>query len=183
MTGRTSDESDGALFLRMGLDPMNADELAGPFPPLPVRWWRTASTSRPSGFQRVHPPGRPAHRRNPRRRSRQSGPGAPLAIDLLRSVLEGLDLLFAGAEILHWRDRVRAALDQPGAAETADAYLRLSGGSASERSTTLTISLFNGHPVTEAQEPWINELLNTSSRSACWPPGPSRMAEPRHGCP
>lgn len=89
------------------------------------------------------------------------GPGAPLAVDLLRTVLEGLELLLAGVGIAGWRDAMRTVLDQPGAAETADAYLRLSAGSASGTFHDLTISLYNGHRVTEDQEPWVNELLAT----------------------
>ena len=43
----------------------------------------------------------------------------------------------------------------------AKAYLAMSDGSSAGTFHDLIISLFNGHPVTERQEPWINELLST----------------------
>ncbi len=161
VAGHITAETDGALFLRMGPEPMNADELADRFPPLPTNlithrksqpaeWFPNGSYTLTAG-----PPSQPAEEIPP------VTAGAPLAIDLLRSVLEGLNQLFAEAEIVHWRDRVRAALDAPDAASTADAYLSLSGGSAAGTFHDLIISLFNRHAVTERQEPWINELLTT----------------------
>jgi len=161
MGGHITAEIDGALFVRMGTEPMNADQLAERFPPLPTNlvahrinqppeWFPQGSYTLTSG-----PPSQPAEEIPP------IGAEAPLAIDLLRSVLAGLELIFSGVGILPWRDRMRAALDEPDAAATADAYLRLSAGSASGTFHDLTISLFNRHSVTEDQEPWINELLTT----------------------
>jgi hypothetical protein len=86
---------------------------------------------------------------------------APPAIDLLRSVLEGLDHLFAKAQIPGWRDRVRAALDAADAATVAGAYLNISQGSAPGTFHDLIISRLNRHALTERQEPWVNELLTT----------------------
>jgi len=86
---------------------------------------------------------------------------APPAIDLLRSVLEGLENLFGEAQIPYWRERVRAALKAPDAATTAGVYLHISQGSAPGTFHDLIISRLNRHAVSERQEPWVNQLLTT----------------------
>ncbi len=154
-------ETDGAIFLRMGSEPLNADELADRFPPLPTslvahRINQPASwVPRGSYTLTAGPPSQPAAEIPP------IGAEEPLAIDLLRSVLEGLELLFGQAGIVGWRDRVRSVREQPDAGSTAKAYSAMAGGSAAGTFHDLIISLFNGHQVTERQEPWINEMLST----------------------
>jgi hypothetical protein len=83
-----------------------------------------------------------------------------LAAPLLRCVLEGLDALFAKTKIVSWRKevlRVAAAGD----ATIAAAYQDIARGSAPGTFHDLIISVRNGHGVTEAQEPFVNELLAT----------------------
>ena len=161
VTSHITAEEDGAFFLRMGTEPMNADELANRFPPLPTNLVAhrinqpAAWVPRGSYTLTAGPPSQPAAEIPPIRAEE------PLAADLLRSVLEGLELLFSEAGIVGWRDRVRSVGEQPDAGSIAKAYLAMSEGSAAGTFHDLIISLFNGHPVTERQEPWINELLST----------------------
>lgn len=84
----------------------------------------------------------------------------PRAADLLRSSLVGLDALFGRVAIDFWQEQTRLmALSDPEA--MAAGYRRLSAGSASGTFHDLTISKFNRHPISEQQEPWVNELLTT----------------------
>ena len=97
VAGNITSETDGALFMRMGTDPTTADQLADRFPPLPTNlvahrinqpaeWFPKGSFTLSSG-----PPSQPAEEMPP------IGSGDPPGIDLLRSVLEGLELLVSQA--------------------------------------------------------------------------------------
>jgi hypothetical protein len=85
----------------------------------------------------------------------------PSAIAVLRSTLAGLDELFHRTSITHWRDSVRevAAVERPSA--KARAYRSMSAGSASGTFHDLIISVYNNHPITARQEPFVNNLLST----------------------
>jgi hypothetical protein len=86
---------------------------------------------------------------------------APLAVDLLRSCLVGVDELFGKLAMPSWREQARSILDLDDAVRMAAAYRLMSQGSAPGTFHDLTISDFNRHPVSEQQEPWVNELLTT----------------------
>jgi hypothetical protein len=85
----------------------------------------------------------------------------PHAADLLRSVLDGLDELFARTGIGFWGEQVRkvAAFESP--TMMARAYTSMTQGSAPGTFHDLIISVRNHHPITPAQEPFVNELLTT----------------------
>ncbi|HTE65767.1 MAG TPA: hypothetical protein VK736_05870, partial [Candidatus Binatia bacterium] len=85
----------------------------------------------------------------------------PQAADLLHSSLVGMDALFGRVEIYGWQDRVRPVMELGDPDDMAAAYRRMSAGSASGTFHDLTISKFNRHPISEQQEPWVNELLAT----------------------
>jgi hypothetical protein len=85
----------------------------------------------------------------------------PLARVALTSVLEGLVQLFSRVGVSHWRDFARTALEADDPRGAARIYLQFSQGSAPGTFHDYSISAFNRHPVTERQEPWINELLTT----------------------
>lgn len=82
------------------------------------------------------------------------------AAPLLRHVLEGLDALFTETRIGYWQEQVRrlAAAED---ATIAAGYQHMAQGSAPGTFHDLIISVRNGHRVTEAQEPFVNELLET----------------------
>jgi hypothetical protein len=84
-----------------------------------------------------------------------------LAIDVLRSCLVGVDELFGKLAMPSWREQTRSILGLDDAVRMADAYKLMSRGGAPGTFHDLTISNFNRHPVTEQQEPWVNELLTT----------------------
>lgn len=80
---------------------------------------------------------------------------------ILRSCLVGLDELFGRVKIAGWQGDVRRVLASADPRAMGTAYERMSGGSASGTFHDLIISELNRHPVSERQEPWINELLTT----------------------
>jgi hypothetical protein len=84
-----------------------------------------------------------------------------LAIDVLRSCLVGVDDLFGKLAMPSWRGQTRSILGLDDAVRMARAYKLMSHGGAPGTFHDLTISDFNRHPVTEQQEPWVNELLTT----------------------
>lgn len=83
------------------------------------------------------------------------------AADLLRSVLDGLDELFARTGVGFWGEQVRkvAAFESP--TMMARAYASMSQGSAPGTFHDLIISVRNHDPITAHQEPFVNELLAT----------------------
>ena len=85
----------------------------------------------------------------------------PQAADVLRSVLDGLEELFRRTRVGFWDEQVRrvAAFDSP--TMMAGVYASMSQGSAPGTFHDLTISVFNHHPITPRQEPFVNELLTT----------------------
>ena len=85
----------------------------------------------------------------------------PPAAAVLRSVLEGLDELFTRTDVAGWPGQIRdvAAIGPP--SDQAHAYERMSQGSAPGTFHDLIISERNRHAVTELQEPYVNELLDT----------------------
>ena len=85
----------------------------------------------------------------------------PRAADLLRSSLVGLDALFGRVEIAAWQERARLVLELRDPESMATGYRLVSRGSAPGTFHDLIISEFNRHPITEQQEPWVNELLTT----------------------
>lgn len=86
---------------------------------------------------------------------------APRASTILHSCLVGLDQLFGRVAIEAWQNEVRRVLELHDPAAIAEGYRRMSRGSAPGTFHDLIISEFNRHPVTEQQEPWVNELLTT----------------------
>jgi hypothetical protein len=84
-----------------------------------------------------------------------------LASALLRSCLVGMRALFDRVAIHHWRDQAGLVLALGDPAEMAVGYRLMSQGSAPGTLHDLIISERNQHPVTERQEPWVNELLTT----------------------
>ena len=88
-------------------------------------------------------------------------PTRPPAAALLRSVLEGLDELFAQTGVPYWRGRVRevAAADSP--SSMARAYESMQEGSAPGTFHDLVMSAHNRNTVTQRAEPYVNELLET----------------------
>ncbi len=85
----------------------------------------------------------------------------PLATRLLRSCLLGMEALYDRVTIEHWRLQVRGVLDLRDPVEMAAGYRLISQGSASGTMYDLIISERNRHPISEQQEPWVNELLTT----------------------
>jgi len=85
----------------------------------------------------------------------------PLAADLLRSCLAGLERLFERAAMGHWQQRVRLVLDLGDPEAMAAAYRLMSQGSAPGTFYDLIISERNRHAIGEQQEAWVNELLTT----------------------
>lgn len=85
----------------------------------------------------------------------------PLASRLLRSCLLGMEALYDRVAIEYWRAQVRGVLDLRDPADMAAGYRLISQGSASGTMYDLIISERNRHPITEQQEPWVNELLTT----------------------
>lgn len=85
----------------------------------------------------------------------------PHAGQLMRSVLVGMEELFARTGVPFWEQQVRtvAALDTPSA--MARAYRAMSQGSAPGTFHDLLISVRNQAPITELQEPFVNEVLST----------------------
>ena len=84
-----------------------------------------------------------------------------LAGELLCSSLVGLEALFERVGIDLWRGAARRLLDLHDPEAMAAGYQRMSQGSAPGTFYDLIISCINGHAVTEAQEPWVNQLLTT----------------------
>jgi hypothetical protein len=72
-----------------------------------------------------------------------------------------MEALFERLRIDAWLVRVRKVLGLKDAADMATGYGLMSQGSAPGTFHDLIVSSFNRHPVTEPQEPWINELLTT----------------------
>lgn len=85
----------------------------------------------------------------------------PRAFDLLRSSLVGMDALFGRIKIHGWHERVRRVLELGDPEAMAAGYRQMSAGSAPGTFHDLIISEYNRHPITEQQEPWVNELLTT----------------------
>ena len=182
VAGHITAETDGALFLRMGTEPMNADELADRFPPLPTNlvahrinqpaaWFPKGSfTLTRSAFA--------ARGGDPADRVRVTPP----AIDLLRSVLEGLELLFSQAGIVGWRDRVRSVRD--GSERRVDGqrvyrHVRRQRTGHLPRPDHLALQPPPGHR--GARSHGSTSCCAPSSRSACWPLARSREAAPPPG--
>ena len=85
----------------------------------------------------------------------------PRAADLLRSSLVGMDALFGRVKIHGWHERVRLVFELGDPEAMAAGYRAMSAGSAPGTLHDLIISEYNRHPITEQQEPWVNELLTT----------------------
>jgi cytochrome c5 len=84
-----------------------------------------------------------------------------LAGPLLRSVLAGLDALFTRTRIGIWREQVRRVAAAESAGPMAAAYRVMAKGSAPGTFHDRIISVRNRDAITEAQEPFVNELLTT----------------------
>ena len=84
-----------------------------------------------------------------------------LATPLLRSVLTGLDALFTRTRIGFWREQVRRVAAAQSAVTMAGAYRVMARGSAPGTLHDRIISVRNRDAITEAQEPFVNELLTT----------------------
>jgi hypothetical protein len=84
-----------------------------------------------------------------------------LAALLLRSVLAGLDALFTRTQISFWREQVRRVAAAESGVTMAAAYQVMARGSAPGTFHDRIISVRNRDAVTEAQEPFVNELLTT----------------------
>jgi hypothetical protein len=84
-----------------------------------------------------------------------------LAAPLLRSVLVGLHELFTRTRIGFWPDRVRHVAAAESGVAMAAAYQVMAQGSAPGTFHDRIISIRNRDAVTEAQEPFVNELLTT----------------------
>ncbi len=84
-----------------------------------------------------------------------------LAAPLLRSVLVGLDALFTRTRIGFWREQVRQVAAAESGVAMAAAYQVMAQGSAPGTFHDRIISVRNRDAVTEAQEPFVNELLTT----------------------
>jgi hypothetical protein len=84
-----------------------------------------------------------------------------LAVDLLRSGLVGMEVLFDRLDLDWWLINTRRVLDLPDPAAMAIGYGLMSQGSAPGTFYDLLITRSNGHHVTEDQEPWVNHLLLT----------------------
>ena len=84
-----------------------------------------------------------------------------MAAPLLRAVLAGLDALFARTRIGFWREQVRRVAAAENAVTMAAAYRVMAQGSAPGTFHDRIISVHNRDAVTEAQEPFVNELLTT----------------------
>jgi hypothetical protein len=85
----------------------------------------------------------------------------PRAADLLHSSLVGMVELFGRGKIDFWQERARLVLELREPEAMAAGYRRMSAGSASGTLHDFGISAYNHHPITEHQEPWVNELLTT----------------------
>lgn len=85
----------------------------------------------------------------------------PLAADLLHSSLVGMDALFGRVRIGFWQEQARLLLELRDPEAMAAGYRRMSAGSAPGTLHDLIISELNRHPITEQQEPWVNDLLTT----------------------
>jgi hypothetical protein len=85
----------------------------------------------------------------------------PAAFPLLQSSLAGMEALFRRIPIHGWHERVRLVLELRDPEGMAAGYGLMSAGSAPGTLHDLIISAYNRHPITERQEPWVNELLTT----------------------
>ena len=85
----------------------------------------------------------------------------PPAAAVLRSTLEGLDELFTRTSVAGWPGSIRAVAAIGPPSDQARAYELMSKGSAPGTFHDLIISERNRHAVTELQEPYVNELLDT----------------------
>jgi hypothetical protein len=85
----------------------------------------------------------------------------PLAADLLHSSLVGMDALFGRVKIGFWQEQARLLLELRDPEAMAAGYRQMSAGSAPGTLHDLIISEYNRHPITEQQEPWVNDLLTT----------------------
>ena len=72
-----------------------------------------------------------------------------------------MEALFRRVPIHGWHERVQLVLEPNDPEEMAAAYRQMSAGSAPGTLHDLIISEYNRHPITERQEPWVNELLTT----------------------